>query len=288
VSAPAAKDTGEVPFFSLANAWSWIKVLVLILFIKGCVIDQYTVPTGSMEPTIKGDPGFFKGDRILVNKFLLGPRIPFTSIRLWEWAQPKRWDIVVFRPLKEQSEFPILVKRIVALPGERVKITYGHIEINGEKVTPGETVPEGNEWYNAFDIAGFRERATDPYWREHWDQLLKRYPLRYGCSDEDQYAVVPEGHYFCIGDNSADSIDGRVWGWVPAERILGPVFGIWWPLSHRRDFVGFTKTWWGQGLLYGIPALIITYELGGYWLDRRRKRQRAEDSANAPPPASAS
>ena len=87
-------------------------------------------------------------------------------------------------------------------------------------------------------------------------------PYSYGVRPEAKYSVVPPGHYFMLGDNSAQSRDGRVFGWVPEEHIMGRAFCIWWPVSRWRDFTGFSKTWWGRGFLWGLPGLFVVYEAG--------------------------
>jgi hypothetical protein len=89
---------------------------------------------------------------------------------------------------------------------------------------------------------------------------------RYGVRPEDEYAVVPEGHYLMLGDNSDQSRDGRAFGWVPDERILGRTFAIWWPPGRWRDFTGFSTTWWGRLLLYGVPLALVLYELARTFL----------------------
>ena len=274
---------GPPPFFSLANAWSWAKIIFIILFIKGCVIDQYTVPSGSMEPTIHGDPGYFTGDRILVNKWIFGVRVPFTTHWLYRWGAPKRWDIVVFKPLPYQSTYPILVKRVVGLPGEKVRLHQGQLYINGNPVEFPSFMPEKMQYYNRQDIQGILQRTGSPWERANADGLLHAGPEKagplYGCRDEDAYSVVPEGNYFVLGDNSFESLDARFWGWLPEEQILGPVFGIWWPFSHRRDFTGFSHTWWGTALIYGIPLSIVALELRIQILERRRRRMLAAQDA---------
>jgi signal peptidase I len=64
-----------------------------------------------------------------------------------------------------------------------------------------------------------------------------------------------------LGDNSKDSADGRYFGWVPHDHLLGRAFCVWWPISRRRDLTGFTDTWWGLALLWGIPLLLVGYEM---------------------------
>lgn len=289
-------NTPEPPgFFSKENLLSWVKIIAVILFIKGCVIDQYTIPSGSMEPTLNGD-SFFKGDRVLVNKWTYGPRIPFTTIRLWEWNEPERWDIVVFRPKAGTSDHSILIKRIVALPGERVKLHQGQLYINGELIPfpeemlthngePLEFPPEmpgGFQYYNPNDILGIAMRTNDPAAKRHLLGLVERYPLKYGVLEDDEHSLVPEDHYLMLGDNSINSVDGRVWGWIPRDNFYGRTFAIWWPFDRRRDFSGFSYTWWGKGLLFGIPALIICWEAWNFYADlrdRRRRKAAAQDKS---------
>lgn len=254
------------------NLISWVVLLGSIFTFKGCIIDQYTIPSGSMEPTLHGD-SFFKGDRVLVNKWEMGPRIPFTTIRLWDWAAPKRWDIVVFRPVKGSSEHSILVKRVVGLPGERVRIVHGHIEINGEAVPFPPGMPKDMYYVNDEDLLIQMSLAEKPEVREAFRQMRERYPLRYGCVDSEQYTQVPEGHYLVLGDNSINSVDGRIWGWLPRNHIFGRTFAVWWPWSRRRDFSGFSHTWWGRLLLYGIPVALILLEARHQWLEHRERKK---------------
>ncbi len=282
-SAPA-----QPGFWSKENLISWVKIIVVILFIKGCVIDQYTIPSGSMEPTLHGD-SFFKGDRVLVNKWTFGPRIPFTTIRLWDWNAPKRWDIVVFRPKPDTSEHSILIKRIVALPGERVKIHLGELYINGELMPfpeemlthngeplnfPPEMEGVGFQYYNPNDLIGIAMRTDNMRVKQHLLSMVEKYPMKYGIDPSDEYSLVPEDHYLVLGDNSINSVDGRVWGWVPRDNLFGRTFAIWWPFNRRRDFSGFSDTWWGTGLIYGIPLLLVGWEAWNFYADRRDRRRR--------------
>jgi|GEM_PF-276657 len=86
------------------------------------------------------------------------------------------------------------------------------------------------------------------------------YP-KYGVLPDDEYSVVPSGHYFMLGDNSEASRDSRYFGWVPEKNIMGRAFCIWWPPSRWRDFTGFSQTIWGKFLLYGLTGAVILYVL---------------------------
>jgi signal peptidase I len=96
-------------------------------------------------------------------------------------------------------------------------------------------------------------------------------PLKYGVSSDDAYSVVPPDCYLVLGDNSPNSGDGRVFGWVPNGHILGRASCTFWPVGRARDFTGFWHTWPGKAVLYGIPAAIATIEI----VSRLRRRKQA-------------
>jgi signal peptidase I len=315
-----------------ANLRGWVLLIGAVLFIKGCVIDQYAIPSGSMEPTLHGDPRFGRGDRVLVNKWVFGPRIPFTTVRLWEWGTPQRWDIVVFRPVPGTSEHPALIKRVVGLPGEEVRIVEGQIHINGAPVAPPAELADVLHYTTSLGgdpralkqdflrlaqinrvieglnpnhgpvrqlyadmarvhpqvvgkvIEGLSPEEVDALCEgvaaaslntiRHWIMYTQP-PLKYAINPAPEFTRVPEGHYLVLGDNSPNSVDGRVYGWVPGSNMLGRAFAVWWPWGRRTDFSGFSDTWWGKLLLYGIPALIVAYEASHLLRDRRRKGKDA-------------
>jgi signal peptidase I len=287
----AASEPRTPGFWSLQNLWSWTKLIAVILFIKGCVIDQYTIPSESMEPTLRAG-NLITGDRVLVNKWIFGPRIPFTAIRLWEWGAPKRWDIVVFKPKPGTSRHSVLIKRVVALPGERVQISNGNLYINGrlepfppsmrKENLPGVVFPVDMpdfQYYNDADIMGIMMRTTSIPAKRVLQAMLEQYPLKYGCLEGEEYSRVPEGHYLVLGDNSLHSVDGRIFGWIPQRNLLGRAFAVWWPFSRWQDFTGFSATWWGKGLLYGIPSVLVAWEAILLYLGWRERRARAGGAA---------
>lgn len=300
------------------NLYSWLFVVFLVFFIKGCVIDQYTIPTGSMEPTLSGDPRFFRGDRVLVNKWIYGPRIPFTTTRIWRWAAPERWDIVVFHAVDPEAKHPILIKRVVGLPGEQIKIRDGKIWVDGKEMTPPGKLAETLNYTNEPVVTEIENKrqflhlaqknqplpSLDPLElsvQTLYAEMEKLHPvvkdmditmlgdaevkslcekvnpaalhlleklyvflspkMKYGVLDSPEFSVVPKDHYLLLGDNSKHSMDGRMFGWVPHNHLYGQAFAVWWPWSHRKDFTGFSHTWWGMLLLYGIPVLLVGIEL---------------------------
>ena len=180
---------------TIAVIREWVEsiliAVLLALFIRAFFIQAFKIPSGSMKPTLQ------EGDKIMVNKLLYGPHIPFTHYRIHGIREPKRGDIVVFKyPEDRKKDF---IKRLIAVGGETVEISNGNILINNEPVTGP---PE----------------------------LLKVYYYDRGHYGVGGNAVkVPENCYFVLGDNSDSSRDSRYWGFVPKDDIIGRAMFIWWP-----------------------------------------------------------
>lgn len=152
--------------------------------------DHYVVPTGSMRPTVE------VGDRIFVNKLAYGLHVPFMKPYLVHFADPERGDVVV---LDSPVEDVTLLKRVVAVPGDRVEVTAGKVHING------------------------RELETE-------------HPIRLTNGGGPALAptVVPADHYLVLGDNRGESADGRYFGFVERERLRGRAVAIYF---HDGGFV---------------------------------------------------
>ncbi|MDX9972555.1 MAG: signal peptidase I [FCB group bacterium] len=253
------------------NAMVWLKLVLLVLALKWLFLDSYRVPTGSMEPTLHGTMSFVGDDRVVVNKLAYGVRFPMTSQLLFSTSEPKRWDIVVFRSAEGPPPHtgPIgqlihglwptnLVKRVVGLPGERIHIRDGVVYADGKPLTLPKEMPPVEYTSMAPAETGAYVISTD----ENGQVVLetKSNLMRYGVWEEDEYSVVPKDHYLMLGDNSNDSVDGRFFGWVSRNQLLGRAYAIWWPFNRARDLTGFTRTWWGLALLIGIPLACIVIE----------------------------
>ncbi|MFA5499669.1 MAG: signal peptidase I [Candidatus Omnitrophota bacterium] len=175
---------------------SIIIALILALLIRTFIVQAFKIPSGSMIPT------FQVGDRIFVNKFIYGARIPFTDIRLPAVRQPERGDIMVFvSPEAPKRDF---VKRLIARGGEKFEIRNGNIYIDGKQIEVPLSV-RSNYYYNRGD---------------------------YG--KEGDVITVPKDSFFVLGDNSANSRDSRYWGFVPKKNLIGRAICIYWPINRMR------------------------------------------------------
>lgn len=193
-----------------------IIALVLALVIRAFVIQAFTIPSGSMVPTL------LVGDYLLVNKFIYGIRNPFTN-KVWiPVSTPKRWDIVVF--IFPQDPSKDYIKRVVALPGEKVQIINKKLYVNGQ---PLETPHAVNT-----------DSTVIP---------SPTHPLE---SPRDNFGplVVPKDSYFVMGDNRDHSYDSRFWGPVPMDALRGKAFIIYfsWAGDHSVPaYVAFLKGFMG-------------------------------------------
>lgn len=186
-------------------AESIIIALILALVIRAFVVEAFKIPSGSMEPTLE------IGDHLLVNKFIYGIRIPFTSIHLFPWKSPQRGDVIVFIfPLEPEKDF---IKRVIGIGGDTVSIVNKKLYINGVEV------PDPHAVYRK-DMALLGD-----------NQKL----------DNFGPVTVPEGSLFVMGDNRDQSFDSRFWGFVPLKDVLGKAFTIYWSWNGQESTVRWNR-----------------------------------------------
>ena len=186
---------------------SLAPVLGLVLVLRSFVVEPFQIPSSSMVPTLK------VGDFILVNKWTYGIRLPVVRNKIVEINSPQRGDVVVFFPPHEERYF---IKRVVGLPGDEIHVLNGVLYVNGDKMIQKVLADE----QAAPRSVVMTENLTGV---EH--SIQKRLlPTRLS---QNFTAVVPEGHYFMMGDNRDNSSDSRVWGPVPEDRIVGRAFARW-------------------------------------------------------------
>ena len=174
-----------------------MTIALSALSVRSSLAEVYKVPSGSMEPSV------LVGDRIIVSKSAYGLRLPFTKLRLISSDGPDRGDVVVLDS-KEDDNVQLL-KRVVALPGDRVRVREGRVWVN-EK---------------SFPI----RQGTDALWETIGDRE-HQLKLSHGGGPAFGPIQVPKGSYLVMGDNRGDSRDGRSFGFISADAIVGQALGV--------------------------------------------------------------
>lgn len=188
-------------------AASLAPVLGLVLVLRSFMIEPFQIPSKSMVPTLK------VGDFILVSKWSYGLRLPVLRTKIFDVDSPKRGDVVVFFPPHEERYF---IKRLVGLPGDKIQVINGKLYVNNAAMPQTDTI---------VDTGASRSQVMmeDLDGVEHLIQ--KRVPPTR--MSQNFSTLVPQGHYFMMGDSRDNSSDSRVWGPVPEERIVGKAFARW-------------------------------------------------------------
>ncbi|OIQ86969.1 signal peptidase I [mine drainage metagenome] len=196
---------------------SFFPVILAVFMIRSFLVEPFKIPSGSMMPTL------LVGDFILVNKYTYGLRVPILNNTFFEMSHPRRGEVMVFHYPKDPSLD--YIKRVVGVPGDRIEYREKHLTINGR---PLDVTADGDYSYVAPGLNQVvAKRYTETLGEHRHDILLV--PDAPGIDGE---VVVPEGHYFMMGDNRDNSNDSRYWGFVPERNIVGRAFMIWWSFDH--------------------------------------------------------
>ncbi|MDX1811789.1 MAG: signal peptidase I [Gammaproteobacteria bacterium] len=198
-------------------ARSFFPVILIVLLLRSFLVEPFRIPSGSMIPTLK------VGDFILVNKFAYGIRLPVTDTKVLGIGEPHRGDVAVFRYPKDPSVD--YIKRVIGLPGDRISYRNKTLYINGKRISTSRVGPY-TETKDGLPIPGanrINEQLTPEI--KH-DILLESMKPTFNGE-----WIVPEGHYFMMGDNRDNSNDSRYWGFVPEANLVGKAFMIWMNLN---------------------------------------------------------
>lgn len=193
-------------------ARSFFPVFLIVLILRSFIVEPFRIPSASMMPTL------LIGDFILVNKYDYGIRLPVVNTKIVDMGEPERGDIAVFRYPRE-PDTPY-IKRIVGLPGDHIIYRDKQLYINGQLMEQ-ETL----ERYHSDGAAAGMNGAI--LRRENLMGLRHRILVDPGRAGRTVDRVVPEGHYFAMGDNRDHSSDSRFWGFVPEENLVGRAIFIW-------------------------------------------------------------
>ncbi len=200
--APRRATEREGPLIALKTM---LEIIVVAFFVTTFIVQPFRIPTGSMEPTLR------VGDFLLVDKQSFAPPPSHSALSPLPPTPVQRGDLAVFH-------FPVdpamhLVKRIVGLPGDRIRLRGGHVWINGQPLA------EPYAFYSPSRPNFFRDdfpslREADPNVQPPW-----WIAMRQGMHDGEM--TVPPEQYFVLGDNRNDSEDSRYWGFVPRNALVG-------------------------------------------------------------------
>jgi len=186
-------------------AWFW--VILAFLLVNGAVGQARVIPSGSMENTL------LIGDHLIMSRVGYDAGIPFTNMHVPLWRNPKRQQIIIFKPPYDPTRTD-LIKRVVGLPGDQVDIRGGSVWIDGQRL-----------------VESYTTGPTEPAWPGQTPPGSQEvhYPYR-----------VPANCYFALGDNRGNSYDSRFWGCVPRSDILGT------PVMIYMSLDGPAKAWSGN------------------------------------------
>ncbi len=246
-SGPVDTKVEETPFEAVASICS---VLVVGLFILTFLAQNFVIPSGSMEDTL------LVGDHLVVDRVTLAPSAKWMP--LVHYREPRRGDIIVFvKPVADQvdadgkPEYLFLVKRLVGMPGDHIRLRGGIVFLNGVAQNPprdgkpSEAVGYSKDFLDEFPSVA---PSTDIGATESWSVDFPNHIV-------NGELVVPPGKYFMMGDHRHNSLDSRYWGFVPRENIVGRPLFNYWSFDTPDDQIdktglGNTVAWMGHVALH--------------------------------------
>ncbi len=197
----------------LTSLQSMVVTVVIALFVVTFLTQAFQIPSESMENTL------------LIGDYLLVDKLRFSEPGAWGGALPyvevRRGDIIVFRyPVNPEQHF---VKRVVGLPGDRVRLINKRLRVNGVLLREKYALYNRRDYdtyRDEFPVRGLASASVESAWWSQMRNLVQGGEL-----------VVPPGQYFVLGDNRDRSLDSRYWGFVPRENIVGRPLFIYWSVA---------------------------------------------------------
>lgn len=216
-------DQTETPLESLASI---CFILAIGLFVMTFVFQNYEIPSASMVKTL------LIGDHVMVDRTSFSP--PTKWAPFVHYRDIRRGDIIVFYKPNPETQDLILVKRAIGLPGDHIHLRNGIVYLNGvaqNEPEAGKPADDGNP-----------QHAYNPY-RDDFpavppgpmDEVTASWALDLPNHIQNGDLVVPPGKIFAMGDNRTESLDGRYWGFVPRQNILGRPLFVYWSFETPED-----------------------------------------------------
>ncbi len=225
------------------NFKSILIAIFIALLIRSFIFEPFNIPSGSMKPNL------LVGDFIFVSKYSYGfskHSLPF-SIPLIPGKifsnTPERGDVVVFKtPENNRTDY---IKRVIGLPGDKIQIKNGIIFINGSEILRKKL----NDFIDTdINTNNKRVRMYNEYFYNKEINILDI--TDDGIADNTQLFIVPESHFFVMGDNRDNSQDSRfinTVGFIPYENLVGKAEFIFFSLENAR----FLQIWkWPNSIRY--------------------------------------
>jgi signal peptidase I len=214
------KDKLGAPLQEFASLCS---TLAVGLFVMTFLFQNFAIPSSSMAST------FLVGDHVLVERTTLAPSA--SSATLTPHHELRRGEPIVFyKPvLDAKGEYPILVKRVIGLPGDRIHLRHGTVYLNGVAQQEPFAAQPNFATYNPYnDEFPSIPSSASPIVTAAWSVEL---PAHVQQGD----LVVPSGFYFVMGDNRTNSLDSRYWGFVPRSNLIGRPLFIYWSFMTPEE-----------------------------------------------------
>ncbi len=216
-------EVAETPLEALASICT---ILAIGLFVFGFIFQNFEIPSGSMLNTL------LIGDHVVVDRITLSP--PTKWAPFVHYRPVKRGDVIVFYKPNPESPDLILVKRTIGIAGDRIHLRHGVVYLNGvaqnepyaiQPTDDGSLQSAYQPYRDDFPSVtpGPDEQVTE-VWREELPEHIQGDDL-----------VVPPGYVFAMGDNRTESLDGRYWGFVPQQNILGRPLFVYWSFKTPAD-----------------------------------------------------
>ncbi len=218
-------------------ARAFFPVILVVFLLRSFLVEPFRIPSGSMLP------GLLPGDFILVNKFAYGVRLPVINKKIFGSDVPGRGDVMVFRYPRDTSVN--YIKRVMGLPGDHILYENKTLYINGKQVEQS-----GFREFTVYEPGGRQirfQRGEEKLDGGTHDILITGRPgeqyIEPGFPGQHYENVVPEGHYFVMGDNRDRSNDSRYWGFVPDGNLVGRAFLIWFSLGGQEGWFWERVLW---------------------------------------------
>jgi signal peptidase I len=212
-AAPAGRARWEV----LEHLQFSLLALTVALFVMTFVIQAFRIPSGSMEDTL------LVGDYLMVDKTRFGAAGPWQS--LLPYRAIHRGDIVIFRYPENPAEH--FVKRVIGLPGDRIRLWHGRARINGRALPEPYVVFKEHfpdEFRDNFPLGNQGNEEVSDGWAAQLRTLVQNGEI-----------IVPRDRYFVLGDNRDQSLDSRYWGFVPRQNIIGRPLLLYFSIVQAGD-----------------------------------------------------